>query len=213
MMNFADILPTLSAAITPTTGSEVTRNVAEQLAAKYRSGANMDCLVFDDAVVKWVRQGNYHVSAGEDVEFYASVEEQDKKFFASCVSNGMFIIQERVEPMIEYWRKTDKMTQDNMLEMLVQIAKMGAKYNLMDLHSGNVGFRKDDTSFTPVIFDYSGRRNWKDLIATERHHGLTLAQTLFSVVNLMAVPTEFLLLGTVDEFNDLAVDELIPMFS
>jgi hypothetical protein len=214
MMNFANILPVLSATITPTTGSEVSRNMAKKLAATYRMGANMDCLVFDDVVVKWARQGKYHVEAGNDVEFFSKVDAQDVPYFASTTATGMFIVQERIEPLIEDTKTLRNLDRNAGYSMLMMLVELATKYNLFDLHSGNVGFRKSDDVPTPVIFDYSAQRNWKESLASRVFNGENRRGVCECFLSMMSLPTRELLPPSLnDKFEKEATDLIENMLT
>ena len=170
-MNIRDILPQLSKVISDggscgrETGDDFVDDglfsLAENIGAEPASGANMDCLIFETAVVKWVRPTNgkpYHEDSGKDVAFYNSVEAEDLENFASCEQEGEFIIQERVIPIGSMGNQKDIQDPSEFMAKLIEVA---IKYNLGDMHCGNIGVRKDDPN-TPVIFDYSCRRDYQE---------------------------------------------------
>jgi len=132
-------------------------------------GANMFALIFPTVVVKWTKDNApFHTSAGTDVQFYDSVEMQDRQHFAYCSQEGDLIVQERCVELSKISYKFGNMTHAQQKATILIWLDMALRYNLYDLHEFNVGFRMNDDSLsTPVIFDYSGQRNLSGVYAMD----------------------------------------------
>lgn len=132
------------------------------------AGANMMALVFPTMVIKWKKQHTYHAAAGSDVAFYRSVAPEDRQHFAKCSQDGELIIQERCVELGDVRASFDEMTHPQQRATILIWLDLALRYNLFDVHEGNIGFRVgDDTLSTPVIFDYSGQKNLSGIFAMD----------------------------------------------
>lgn len=138
------------------------------------NGANMDAVIFRNVVVKWVRNPSMalHDAAGTDVAFYNTVAAADRPHFAACVQADEFIVQERCRSWWNCAGSWDELTHVAQNAVMLMLLDVALRYNLFDLHTGNIGFRmNDDDIDVPVIFDYSGQtdlRRWYSRYGAER---------------------------------------------
>jgi len=134
-------------------------SIAADLGVKASNGANMDAVIFRDAVVKWVR-ANFHANAGTDVAFYATVKAEDRVHFAACVQSDDMIIQERCIQLAAFGCEFSELTHVAQNAVMMMLMDQALRYGLFDLHEWNVGFRLTDSDIdVPVIFDYSGQKD------------------------------------------------------
>jgi hypothetical protein len=136
----------------------------EMAGAKHHNGVNTQALVFRDGVIKWSSNETMtsHYSTNEDARFYQDIAERFpkyRKYLAETIQFRDFTVQELICPAHEAMRDPDvEITDDERFDLYATVIRVAHALGLRDVHTGNWGFRGDDFS-TPVIFDFSERRN------------------------------------------------------
>lgn len=148
-------------------------------------GINCTALVLPTDVLKFVHEQYHQTSAETDVMFYLTVEQHRPELLPHVARTrqvGIFTVQERIVPFAhltyEQRCKWEDLTEEEQAARMWPVVKLAILTGVFDMHSENIGFRADDVDLmTPVVFDFSGRREYRDSWRNRHSVGWVLAQT------------------------------------
>lgn len=123
--------------------------------ATFERGANCQCFVMKDVIVKWTANDPVHNSGPE--RDLAAVDFAEYQGIGIHVADthviGMVTIQERIIP---FENMMFDLTTDEREYYRTWVIDLARRLYVTDMRDGNWGFRINDTDFmTPVIFDFS----------------------------------------------------------
>jgi hypothetical protein len=130
------------------------------------SGANTAAVVTPSVTIKWNTENGIasHYATDKDAMFYQEVVEQCPEYgmyLAETIQYGQFTVQETIRPAVSVLEDTDIDTDDDTndirFDIYATLVRVAHELGLRDVHMGNWGFRDNDLT-TPVIFDFSDRR-------------------------------------------------------